>query len=71
MDHYRLGTHQLESSCAEKASGGLRDNLTVSQRCTLVAKAASDILGCILHMHPSRALPAGGGSDLFPSTWLW
>ncbi|KAK4830442.1 hypothetical protein QYF61_011150 [Mycteria americana] len=28
MHQHRLGTHQLESSCAEKASGGLKDKLT-------------------------------------------
>jgi len=60
MHQRRLGTHQLESSCAEKASGGLEDKLTMSQQCTLIAKKASDILGCILQMHPGRALPAGG-----------
>ena len=61
MHQHRLETHQLESSCAEKASRGLEDNLTVSQQCTLMAKKASDILGCILQMRSGRALPAGGG----------
>lgn len=45
---YMLGTNWLESSSAEKDLGILGDNkLATSQQYTLVAKKASNILGCI------------------------
>lgn len=60
MHGHRLGTHQLESSCVEKAPGGLENKLTMREHCGLIAKKASGILDCILQMHPGIALPVGG-----------
>ena len=48
MHRYRSGADLLERSSAEKDLGVLVGNrLAVSQHCTLVAKAASGILGCL------------------------
>ena len=48
MHRYRSGADLLERSSAEKDLGVLVGNrLAVSQHCTLVAKAARGILGCL------------------------
>ena len=57
MHQYKLGADLLEMSSAEKELGVLVDNrLTMSQQCALVAKKASEILGCI---KKNVAWPAG------------
>ncbi|GAB0203962.1 hypothetical protein GRJ2_002861800 [Grus japonensis] len=56
---YRLGVDLLGSSTAEKDLGVLVGNkLSMSQQCTLVARRANGILGCI---QKSVAWPAGRG----------
>jgi len=56
MHQYRLGVDLLESSSAERDLGVLVDDrLTVSQHCTLVAKKANGILGCIKKSVASRS----------------
>ncbi|PKU46608.1 rna-directed dna polymerase from mobile element jockey-like [Limosa lapponica baueri] len=53
---YRLGADLLENSSEEKDLGVLVDNrMTMSQQCALVAKKASDILGCIKKSVASRS----------------
>ncbi|KAK4818264.1 hypothetical protein QYF61_009969, partial [Mycteria americana] len=48
MHQYRLGTHHLQSSLAEKILGVLVDNkLNISQQHALAAKEANSLLGCI------------------------
>ena len=47
MHQYRLGADLLESSSVEKDLGVPVNQLTMSQKCALVAKKAYDILGCI------------------------
>ncbi|KAJ7404949.1 hypothetical protein BTVI_70652 [Pitangus sulphuratus] len=55
MHQYILGTDLLESSSAEKDLGVLGySKLSVSQKCSLVAKEAKDILGCIRKSTASR-----------------
>jgi len=55
MHQYKLEADQLESSFAEKALVVLVDTkLTMNQQCTLVAKVASSILGCIRSSITSR-----------------
>ncbi|GAB0189216.1 mitochondrial enolase superfamily member 1 [Grus japonensis] len=59
---YRLGVDLLGSSSAEKDLGVLVDNkLSMSQQCSLMAKKASGILGCIKKSVASRS----------PSTLPW
>ncbi|PKU42771.1 hypothetical protein llap_6921 [Limosa lapponica baueri] len=56
MHQYRLGADLLESSSEEKDLGLLVDNrMTISQQCTLVAKKANGILGCIRKSMTSRS----------------
>ena len=56
MHHYDLGTDLLEKSSAEKDLGVLVDKrLTMSQKCTPVAKKASDILEYIEKSMASRS----------------
>ncbi|GAB0189221.1 mitochondrial enolase superfamily member 1 [Grus japonensis] len=53
---YRLGVDLLGSSSAEKDLGVLVDNkLSMSQQCSLMAKKASGILGCIKKSVASRS----------------
>ncbi|PKU39846.1 hypothetical protein llap_9856 [Limosa lapponica baueri] len=55
MHQYRLGADLLESSSAERHLGVLVDKkLTMRQQCTLVAKKASGLLGCIRKSVASR-----------------
>ena len=55
MHQYGLGDDLLERSSAERDLGVLVDNrLAMSQQCTLVAKKANDILGCIKKSMASR-----------------
>ncbi|GAB0203191.1 mitochondrial enolase superfamily member 1 [Grus japonensis] len=52
---YRLGVDLLGSSTAEKDLGVLVDNkLSISQRCSLMAKKANGVLGCIQKSVASR-----------------
>ncbi|CAM5077298.1 unnamed protein product, partial [Eretmochelys imbricata] len=56
MHRYRLGTEWLGSSSAEKDPGVTVDEkLDMSQRCALVAKKASGILGSISRVIASRS----------------
>ena len=54
IHQYRLGADLLQSSSAEKDLDILVDKLTMSQQCTLVAKMANGILGCIKRSVASR-----------------
>jgi len=56
MHQYRLGADLLESSSVERDLGVLMDDkLTMSQQCTLAARKASGILGCIKKSVASRS----------------
>jgi len=56
MHQYRLGADLLESRSVERDLGVLVDDrLTMSQQCTLAAKKASGILGCIKKSVASRS----------------
>jgi len=56
MHQYRLGADLLESRSVERDLGVLVDNrLTMSQQCSLAAKKASGILGCIKRSVASRS----------------
>ena len=56
MHQYRFADDLLERNSAEKDLGFLVDRrLSVSQQCVLVAKKASDILGCIKKSMASRS----------------
>ncbi|GAB0205341.1 mitochondrial enolase superfamily member 1 [Grus japonensis] len=64
---YRLGFDLLGSSSAEKDLGVLVDNkLSMSQQCTLTAKKANGILGCIKKSVASRLRRLSS-----PSTLPW
>jgi len=55
MHQYRLGADLLETSSVERDLGVLVDDrLTMSQQCTLAAKKANGILGCIKKSVASR-----------------
>jgi len=55
MHRYRLRADLLQNSSAERDLGMLVDDkLTMSQQCTLVAKKANGILGCIKKSVASR-----------------
>jgi len=55
MHQYRRGADLLQSSSVERDLGVLVDELTMSQQCALVAKKASEILGCIKRSVASRS----------------
>ncbi|KFP31597.1 hypothetical protein N325_01431, partial [Colius striatus] len=56
MHQYRLGVELLKSSSAERDLGVLIDTkLAMSQQCTLLAKKADSILGCIKKSVGSRS----------------
>ena len=55
MHQYRSGADLLERSSAEELGVLVGNRLAVSQQCTLVAKKASGILGCIKMSVPSRS----------------
>ncbi|PKU29133.1 hypothetical protein llap_20563 [Limosa lapponica baueri] len=67
LHQYKLGDDLLESSSLEEDLGVLVDNrMTMSQQCTLVAKKANGILGCI-----GKSGPAGQGRSSSPSALAW
>jgi len=56
MHQYKLGVDLLQSSSVERDLGVLVDDrLTMSQHCVLVAKKASDLLGCMKKSVVSRS----------------
>jgi len=62
MHQYRLVADLLESSSAERDLGVLVDDrLTMSQQCSLAAKKANGILGCI-----RRSVASRSREDLLP-----